>query len=221
MEFIIEQEVLSLGVKAIGVVINGMDNQTLPPDYPAWREAAVQELLERYAGYDFKADPVFEGFYRLHEKVGVPRRKNIPACENLVRLLIRKQDLFAINKAVDIYNILSMRSKLALGAHDIDRFTGNVTLKLTDGTERFVPLGADEPKPVKAGEYSYIDDDNEIICHLEIRQVEKDKVTEGSENVFYIVQGNEETPWELLEETAQELIETTVRFCGGTGRILR
>ena len=220
MEFIVKKEVLDLGVKAIGAVITDLDNRTMDPAYPAWREEAVKELLERYEGYDYKADPVFEGFYRLHEKVNVPRRKNIPACENLVKLLIKKQELFAINKAVDIYNIISMRSRLALGAHDIDRFAGNVTLKLTDGTENFIPLGAEEPKPVKAGKYSYVDDDNDIICHLEIRQVEKDKVTETSRNVFYIIQGNEETPWELLETTAQELIETTVRFCGGTGRIL-
>ncbi|MBQ1355138.1 MAG: hypothetical protein IIY72_01500 [Solobacterium sp.] len=178
MEFIVLDEVKNLGVKALGVEINNIDNQTITEEYTAWRQAAVQELLAYYTDYDYKNDPVFEGFYRLHEKVGVPRRKNIPACENLVKLLLKKQELFAINKAVDIYNILSMRSKLALGAHDIDRFAGNVTLRLTDGSERFVPLGADEPKPVRAGEYSYIDDSNEIICHLEIRQVEKDKVTE-------------------------------------------
>ena len=38
------------------------------------------------------------------------------------------------NKAVDIYNILSIESKLCLGAHDIDKVDGNVTLKITDGT---------------------------------------------------------------------------------------
>ncbi len=220
MEFIVLDEVKNLGVKALGVEINNIDNQTITEEYTAWRQAAVQELLAYYTDYDYKNDPVFEGFYRLHEKVGVPRRKNIPACENLVKLLLKKQELFAINKAVDIYNILSMRSKLALGAHDIDRFAGNVTLRLTDGSERFVPLGADEPKPVRAGEYSYIDDSNEIICHLEIRQVEKDKVTEDSRNIFYIVQGNEATPESLLQETAEELIRMTEKFCGGTGRLL-
>ena len=220
MEFIVLDEVKILGVKALGVEINNIDNQTITEEYTAWRQAAVQELLAYYTDYDYKNDPVFEGFYRLHEKVGVPRRKNIPACENLVKLLLKKQELFAINKAVDIYNILSMRSKLALGAHDIDRFAGNVTLRLTDGSERFVPLGADEPKPVRAGEYSYIDDSNEIICHLEIRQVEKDKVTEDSRNIFYIVQGNEATPESLLQETAEELIRMTEKFCGGTGRLL-
>ena len=220
MEFIVLDEVKNLGVKALGVEINNIDNQTITEEYTAWRQAAVQELLAYYTDYDYKNDPVFEGFYRLHEKVGVPRRKNIPACENLVKLLLKKQELFAINKVVDIYNILSMRSKLALGAHDIDRFAGNVTLRLTDGSERFVPLGADEPKPVRAGEYSYIDDSNEIICHLEIRQVEKDKVTEDSKNIFYIIQGNEATPESLLQETAEELIRMTEKFCGGTGRLL-
>ena len=220
MKFIVTDEVKALGVKAMGVEISNIDNQEITEEYIAWRQTAIRELLAFYTDYDYKNDPVFEGFYRLHEKVGVPRRKNIPACENLVKLLLKKQELFAINKAVDIYNIISMRSKLALGAHDIDRFTDNVTLRLTDGSERFVPLGSDEPKPVRAGEYSYIDDSNEIICHLEIRQVEKDKVTEDSKNIFYIVQGNEATLESLLEETAEELIRMTEKFCGGTGRLL-
>ena len=60
------------------------------------------------------------------------------------------------NKAVDIYNILSIESKLCLGAHDIDKVDGNVTLKITDGTEKFLPLGSEELKPVKAGEYSFV-----------------------------------------------------------------
>ena len=55
--------------------------------------------------------------------------KNLPASENLIRLLTKIEDLISINKAVDIYNILSIESKLCLGAHDIDKVDGNVTLK--------------------------------------------------------------------------------------------
>ena len=39
-------------------------------------------------------------------------------------------------------------------------------------------------------------------------------------NVFYIIQGNEATPDELLTENAQKVIDTTVKYCGGTGRII-
>ncbi len=67
--------------------------------------------------------------------------KNLPASENLIKLLSKREDLIEINKAVDIYNIISIDSKLCLGAHDIDKIDGNVTLKITDGSENFIPLG--------------------------------------------------------------------------------
>lgn len=220
MEFFIQQAVLDLGLKIVGVVITDIENQIKSESYSSWRSQQISSLLDTYNNFDPKQDPIMEGFYTLHQKVDVPRRKNIPASENLVKLLIKKEGLFEINKAVDIYNIISMESKLALGAHDIDKVTGNITLRLTDGTENFLPLGASELTPVKPGEYSYIDDANDILCHLEIRQVEKDKVTEDSKNLFYIVQGNQETPDELLQDTARKLIEKTTEFCGGYGEIL-
>jgi len=40
-----------------------------------------------------------------------------------------------------------------------------------------------------------------VLCRLEIRQVEKTKVDEEAQNVFYIVQGNDATPDEPLRET--------------------
>lgn len=220
MEFFVSEEVKALGVKILGVQIEGMDNKTITEEYLTWRKDKVAELLETYKDFNAKEDPIIEGFYALHAKVNVPRRKNLPASENLIKLLEKKQELFPINKAVDIYNLISIESKLALGAHDMDKVTGNITLRLQDGSENFIPLGQNEPKPVKAGEYSYIDDANDILCHLEIRQVEKDKVTEESKNLFYIVQGNAATPDDLVQKTAEDVIYWTTKFCGGTGRIL-
>lgn len=221
MEFRVEQKVIDLGVRVLGVEIDDIDNQRESDAYHAWRRDTVQKLLTRYADYDVKSDPILNGYYDLHRKVNVPRRKNPSAPENLIRLLEKKQGLVVINKAVDIYNIISLESELALGAHDLSHVAGNVTLKLTDGSENFVPLGAEAPVPVKAGEYAYTDDQNDILCRLEIRQVEKDKVTEDTGSVFYIVQGNENTDDALLAETARQLIAKTTEFCGGSGRILK
>ena len=216
MNFYIHKEVLALGLKIKGVVIENIDNTGEEEAYLVWRRQEVADLLEKYRDFDAKSDEILEGFYHLDEKVNVPSRKNIPASENLIKLLVKHQDLYRINKAVDIYNIISMESKLALGAHDIDLIDGDIHLTITDGTEQFVPLGS-QAKPVKAGEYAYIDDANDILCWLEIRQCEKDKVTENTRNIFYIVQGNQETPEELLQITAEKIIETTTRFCGGKG----
>ena len=220
MHFYIHQNVLDLGVKIKGVLIQDIDNHTISDDYLAWRSEKVTELLEKYRGYDLKSDEILEGFYTLHTKVNVPRRKIFPASENLIRLLQKKQDLFSINKAVDIYNIISMESELALGAHDIDYVNGDIHLKLTTGNETFVPLGYSEPKPVKSGEYAYIDDAEDILCWLEVRQVEKDKVTDDTKNIFYVVQENEKTPEDLLQKTAEDIISFTTEFCGGRGEII-
>lgn len=125
------------------------------------------------------------------------------------------------NKAVDIYNILSIESKLCLGAHDIDKVDGNVTLKITDGTEKFLPLGSEELKPVKAGEYSFVDNNNEVICWLDISQVDKTKVTEDSKNVLYLIIGNKETTDEELEKVTNNLISLTTKFASGKATIVK
>lgn len=219
-QFNVTQEVLDLGVKVKAVVIEGIDNTTISPEYLAYRKEAIQQLQKKYEGINAKQEPIVQGFYTLHDQVGVRRRKNPPASETLIKLLQKRNDLPSINKLVDIYNIISTDTELALGAHDIDKIDGNVTLQIQDGTERFIPLGSNEPQPVKAGEYSYIDDSSEIICHLEIRQVNKTLVDENSKNIYFIIQGNEVTPSSLLDETAQKLIDRVTQFCGGQGQII-
>lgn len=221
MKFIVDENVLALGVKIKAVVIEGINNKEISEEYEVWRKEKVASLIEKYKDYDIKADPVIEGFYELHQEVGVPRRKNLPASENLIRLLTKREELISINKAVDIYNILSIESKLCLGAHDIDKVDGNVTLKITDGTEKFLPLGSEELKPVKAGEYSFADDNNDVVCWLDIRQVDKTKVTEDSKNVLYLIIGNKETKDEDLEKVTNDLILLTTKFASGKATIVK
>lgn len=181
---------------------------------------ALEELYEEYAELDVHADPILEGFNILHDKTGVKRRKNIPASENLIKLLKKNHGVFYINQAVDIFNLISLESKLALGAHNIDRVEGDVTLRFTDGSERFVPTGQMEPIPVAPHEYCYCDDANEVLCRLEIRQVEKTRVDESAQNVFYIIQGSEATPYDLLYETAQKILDLTTKYCGGSCAVI-
>lgn len=220
MEFKVEKAVLDAGVKIVFVVIRGLDNSKESYEWHAHREVLLNDLLERYKDVDVHQDPILEGFNLLHDHTGVKRRKNIPASENLIKLLQKHGSLTYINKVVDIYNLISLDSKLALGAHNIDRVSGNVTLRFTDGTERFVPLGQTEPVAINPHEYSYIDDSNEVLCRLEIRQVQKTLVDETARNVFYIVQGNDATSDELLHQTAQKIIDLTTQYCGGVGEII-
>lgn len=220
MDFYVQQDVLDAGVKIVFAVVENIDNYENSPQWLAYRNERIPALYDAYQSLDVHADPILEGYNLLHDRTGVKRRKNIPASENLIKLLLKHQGVFYINQAVDIYNLISLESKLALGAHNIDRVQGNVTLRFTDGTERFQPIGQAEPIPVKAHEYCYCDDANEVLCRLEIRQVEKTKVDESARNIFYIVQGNDATEERLLLDTAQRIIDLTTQHCGGSGRIV-
>lgn len=221
MNFYVEDVVKQLGVKVVGVAIKGLNNDSVSDDFIHYRNNEVDRLRKKYQNFSIATDEILNGFYELHTKVGVGRRKNVPASENLITHLMKNNDLYSINKVVDIYNLISIDTKLALGAHDMDFIEGNVSLRLTNGSELFIPLGQEEPKQVKVGEYSYIDDANEVICRLEIRQVNKTMVTEKTTNVFYIVQGNDFVSEEYIESVAQRLIDETTKYCGGVGSILK
>jgi DNA/RNA-binding domain of Phe-tRNA-synthetase-like protein len=92
-------------------------------------------------------------------------------------------------------------------------------LRFTDGTEKFIPLGENEAKHIQPGEYSYIDDSNEIICYLDVKQIDKTKVTLDTKNVFIVVQGNTNTPFPHLENAVSELLFLIKRYCGGEVKV--
>ncbi|MDO4466582.1 MAG: phenylalanine--tRNA ligase beta subunit-related protein [Bacillota bacterium] len=219
MEFFVQQSVLDADVKIVFAKITGIDNRE-NEEWFGFRKKKIEELYQKYKDLNVKEDRILEGYNLLHDHTGVKRRKNVPASENLIKLLIKRADVAFINTAVDIYNLISIESKLALGAHDIDKTDGNVTLRFTNGDENFIPLGKEGAQPINEHEYSYIDDANDVLCRLEIRQVLKTLVTEDSKNVWYIVQGNEFTSQEYLIETAKRIIDLTTKYCGGIGEVI-
>lgn len=103
-----------------------------------------------------------------------------------------------------------------MGAHDIDKVHGNITLRLTKGNEIFIPLGKTEPVTIFPGEYGYIDDENNVICRLEVLQVEPTKVTTESKDIFMIIEGNVNTDIEYVNATAKEVCELITKYCGGS-----
>lgn len=220
LTFYFAPEVLALGVTGVYFVLEGVKNQDSHVAFEAVKERVLAKILAEVASDSIKDDPILQGFRQLHSAMGCSNRKNVAAPESLLKHVVKSGQLPHVNLLVDIYNLVSLETRLALGAHDIDKIDGNVSLRLTNGQENFWPLGEAAPKPVKAGEYAYIDDANDVICHLEVKQVEKTKVTLDTTRCFYTVQGNKETDGQYVWDAAQRLIDLTQRFCGGRPRIL-
>ncbi len=213
--FAIDPAVRALGVRGAFAVLEGLDNRGPASVLDGYRA----ELLDRLRGElhaDFIArDPVLAGFRALHDRIGRSNRRFPASAEALVALFQRKGLVPVINPLVDLYNGVSLETRLSLGAHDLAQVQGGITLRLTTGAEPFVPLGATDPEPVGAGEYAYVDEVDRILCRLEHRQCEATKVTPDTTAGFYILQGNASTEAAMLEAALERLVTLTTRFCGG------
>jgi DNA/RNA-binding domain of Phe-tRNA-synthetase-like protein len=214
MNFHITDEVRTLGVRGAFVVMTGLDNGRYQPEFIAYREALVARLRDELTSGFIEADPVLRGFRELHDAVKRSNRRFPSSAESLVSLFQRKGLVPEINPAVDIYNCVSLETRLSIGAHDLAAVRGDITLRLADGHERFVPLGGSQPEPIGAGEYCYTDESGEVLCRLEHRQCERTKVTAATTDGFYIVQGNRNTEREQIEHALRRLVELTARYCG-------
>ena len=219
MNFNIEKDVLDLGMNVAIVVIKGMNNCKENEDFINYRDSILNDIKENLTEESIINDDVLKGFWKLHEKVGKTSKHDMSSPENLMNMLLKNGNLPSINLIVDIYNLVSVKTKLALGAHDLDNINGNVSLRLTDGTETFLPIGYSKNKPISKGEYAYIDDNNDVLCRMEVRQVEKTKVTENTSNCMYIVQGNENVDNEQIKKAVDLLVELTLKYCGGNAEI--
>lgn len=220
MLFDIANEVTSLGVQGVYLKVTGLKNRQRDDNFDDYANLIIKEKLSDFSYQKLESDPILRGFHDLHNLVGRKGKKNTSSPENLLSILLQTGKMPKVNLLVDIYNIVSIQTHLALGAHDTTFIEGDVHLRLTNGNEKFWPLGYSKPKVVEAGEYAYIDDADDIICRLEVRQVEKTKVSLDSHECFYIIQGNKLTDINHLKYGMEYLLSLTKEYCGGKEEIL-
>jgi len=213
--FTVSPDVRALGVQNICCLLRVFQNRESDPAFDAIRQDAIREIKQAWTMERINTDPILRGFRKLHEAVGRSNKKNIASTEKLLTLLLETGKLPHVNLLVDIYNLVSVETGLSLGSHDIDKVAGGIHLRLTDGTESFVPMGETAPKPVGAGEYAYTDEANRILCRLEVRQADATKITLETRNCILILQGNAATEPACLRRAADRLIGLATRFCGG------
>jgi DNA/RNA-binding domain of Phe-tRNA-synthetase-like protein len=221
MRFLVSDDCLRLGLRAGAIVFR--DVHIVPTD-PALRTEIIKEVAvirSRFAdAAAVRAAPEVVRFQDILRRVGVNPRREQPSVERLLAGALKRSDLPAINSLVDAYNLISVRSCCSLGAHDLDRITLPVSLRLLTGAESFTPLGRDAAVPIVAGEYAYVDAQNRVLCRLDILQADFSKVTTATTNVLLIVEGTAEHPVEVLRQKVADVAQIVTRYCGGTAEII-
>jgi DNA/RNA-binding domain of Phe-tRNA-synthetase-like protein len=207
---------MDLGLRAGAILFRGLH---VAAASPALRAEIANEgkviAADLASGPGLRSLPEIMAFRAILRKVGVDPRREQPTVERLHAYLRKRGNLPAITNLVDAYNLVSVRWRCSLGAHDIDTLSLPVALRLLEGTEAFVPLGADTPEPLHAGEYGYVDAVGRVLCRLDLRQADVSKITNQTRNALLIIEGTTAHGSALLRRAFEQATDLVTRHCGG------
>ncbi len=211
MKIRIDRSIAELGIQSVVVGIA----KRVDPHAPL--SAAFRQKQKEMEAWALQCDldevlkhPVIQGYHDLLQRVGRSIKKNPPTVPALIRNIRHRGSIPQINSIIDIYNVESLRSLLAIGGHDLDKIQGAITFTVNQEAGVFLPILSSE-KHVAETDYVYRDEKG-ILAWLDIRDGENYKFDDRTKNAIFIMQGNANTSVEMRLE-AMERIEHDLAEC--------
>ncbi len=208
---------IALGLRAVAILFRDLSVAARS----AWLHdeiiAACRDIQQRFATpQQIRSTAEVARFRSIHKQVAPGLKKPTPSVENLYRYALKRGDLPRINNLVDAYNLVSLRSRCSMGAHDVARITLPIELAILDGTEPFTPLGSTEPAVVSPGEFGYVDDVGRLLCRLDVVQADFSKVTAATHTALVIIESTDAHPPDQIRQAFEEVVALVHRECGGS-----
>jgi len=217
----VDEEIHKLGIVVKFIVFKNIRNLESNNEFESYRQQGLADIISGLSKEMLKEDHVLEGYRILRTKLGLSKNKYICSSEALLKYLLKRNTLPHVNLLVDIYNFLSVKTHISIGAHELRMIKHCLDFRITNGDELFIPMGLDKPVDIQKGEYAYIDGSNEIVCRLDHRQCHKTRITESTRSCLLIIQGNPYTTKEQISNVAEELITLVCEYCGGEAEIIK
>lgn len=100
--------------------------------------------------------PHVASWREAYRAFGVKVKQYPSSIENLLKRVMKGEELRHINPLVDLYNVVSLQHLIPVGGEDIDALLGGLWLRIAGENESAVYLlGDKEAKPPKPGEVIY------------------------------------------------------------------
>ena len=210
MKIIVDKSIADLGKKTIVLAIAKHVNPSasLSENFLAKQKEMEEWALQCDAEEALK-NPVNQGYVDSISAVGRSTKKNPPTAVALIQNIKRRGSIPHINSIVDIYNVESLRSFLAIGGHDYDKIDEEICFTVSKKEDVFYPILAPE-KYVAETDYVYKDKKG-IMAWIDVRDGENYKFDENTKNAIFIIQGNANTSvamrLEALERIRKDMAE--------------
>ena len=178
MKCIVDKSIVELGITSvvIGVAKNIDPNAKLSDSFLK-KQKKMEDWALQCDVDEVLNNPITQGYADLLKSVGRSIKKYPPTVPAFIRNIQRRGSMPHINSVIDIYNVESLHSLLAIGGHDLDKIDGQITF--TVAKEAGVWLG--------------------------VRDGENYKFDDGTKNAIFIIQGNANTSIDLRVEALKRI----------------
>ena len=210
MKIIVDKSIADLGKKSIVIAIaKNVDPAAKLSDAFLEKQKKMEEWALNCDAEEAAKHPVNQGYIDSITAVGRSTKKNPPTAVALIQNIKRRGSMPNINSIVDIYNVESLHSFLAIGGHDFDKIEEEICFTVSKKEDVFYPILAPE-KYVAETDYVYKDKKG-IMAWIDVRDGENYKFDENTKNAIFIIQGNANTSVEMrleaLERIRKDMVE--------------
>ena len=158
----------------------------------------------RLGGAGLHAHPAIAPWEQAFEAAGINPRSYAPSIVALAQRCLRGEYIRSINPAADIANLISLRHLVPVGAHDVDRLAGDISVRLSEDGDVFGDSGG-ESEAVPAGEPVYATGNAIRTRRWVWRQAENAMATPESRTIVFPVDGFSDSTGEQVRAATREL----------------
>lgn len=214
MKFKIDKNIFEdFGNPVIGVIAaRNINNTVNNPEISQLLREAELDLRKKLAGIEIPLHQNIAPWREAYRKFGSKPNEFRSSPEALTRIVLRGSEIRNINPLVDLYNLISIKYIIPVGAEDLDKMQGDLQLTFAKGIEEYTPLGEEKNDPPKEGEVIYKDNVGVICRRWNWREGDRTKITSETKNAIVVIESIASIP---IEKATEELNSLIKKYCGG------
>ncbi|MEK7111419.1 MAG: phenylalanine--tRNA ligase beta subunit-related protein [Patescibacteria group bacterium] len=216
MKFRIDQKIFEqypevlLGV----VVLHNVNNKGEGEGLSQLLRETEKLTVEKIGDIPVAEHPNIISWREVYRKFGAKPKDYPSSIENLIRRILKGEQVRHINKLVDIYNVISLRHLVPVGGEDTEKINGDVLLTFAGDNEKAIfLLGEKEARPPYPNEVIYKDDAGAICRRWNWKEADRTKLTEETTDAFMTIEALPPVKKEQLQTALSELSEMLKKYC--------
>lgn len=200
----------------VTVVARGIDNRGEHPELQRMLDELQATMrISPCCAEAVEENPRLESWRAALRRFGIDPAEKAPSVQALVEAVLAGRTLDYHNTVVAISNYVSLKYLMPSGADDLDKTSGDLSVRLAKGDEVYVAFDSNEVEPPTPGEIIYADDEK-VMCRAWVwRQGVHTAVDVDSRNVTINLDVLPPAGMSEARAAAEELSDLVRRFCGG------